>query len=204
MKSLFINTSSFFMLVAIVENDKVLYKKEEKIVSDMATKIVPYIEECFNQVPFNIKDLDKIFIVTGPGSFTGLRIGVTAAKIIAWSGKQDLIPLSSLEVLASTKTDKKYRIPAIDARRGSVFAGVYDSDLNIIVEDKYTELNELGEYINNGNIISYDSIEGAIKPELDIIKVISNHKSDIPINPHKLIVNYLKLTEAEEKRKASE
>lgn len=200
MRSLFINTSSFFMSIAIIEDDKILYKKEEEIVNDMATKIVPYIEECFEQVPFSIKNIEKIFVVNGPGSFTGVRIGVTAAKVIAWAEKINLIPLSSLEVLASTTIEKKYRIPVIDARRGYVFAGVYNSDLQIVMEDQYIEAKELNEYINDGEIISYDDISGAIRPKLDIVRVINKHENDIPINPHQLSPNYLKLTEAEEKR----
>ena len=199
MKSLFINTSSFFMSVAITEDNNILYKKEEKIINDMATKIVPFIEECFSNAPFEIEDLDRIFVVNGPGSFTGVRIGVTAAKTIAWSLKLDVVPISSLEVIATTPTDKKHVIPVIDARRGCVFAGVYDWELNTIMENKYIELRELDDYRADGELISYDDIESAIKPSVDIIKIIEKHKDDTPINPHKLNPNYLKLTEAEEK-----
>ena len=198
MKSLFINTSSFFMSIAILENDKLLYKKEEEIPVDMATRIIPFIEECFNNVNFNIEDIDKIFVVNGPGSFTGVRIGVTAAKVLAWTMKKDIIPLSSLEVLASTYTDSKYRIPLIDARRGYVFAGVYDSTLNNVMEDKYISLSDLDSYKENATLISYDNIEGTIKPNIDILTLINKHMDDEPLNPHSLNPNYLKITEAEE------
>jgi tRNA threonylcarbamoyl adenosine modification protein YeaZ len=191
------------MLVAIVEDDKVLYKKEEKILNDMATLIVPYIEECFNNVPFEIQDIDNIYIVNGPGSFTGVRIGVTTAKVIAWALNKPLIPLSSLEVLASTSTTNKYRISAIDARRGHVFAGVYNNELNSVVEDSYTTITELQTYIDEGDVIGYDNPEW-VNPELDIVSIIKKHEDDLPINPHELKPNYLKLTEAEEKRKDGE
>lgn len=200
MRSLFINTSSFFMSVAILEDDNILYEKNEEIISDMASKIVPFIELSFDNVSFDIKDIDKIFIVTGPGSFTGIRVGVTAAKTIAWALKKDIIPISSLECLATTKTDKRYIIPAIDARRGYVFAGVYDKDLNNIVNDYYTKLEDLEEYIIEGMIISYDNIEESIKPKIDIAKIVSLHKNDATVNPHEIKPNYLKLTEAEEKK----
>jgi len=197
MRSLFIDTTSFFMSIAIVENDVVLKRIEEQIERDMSSKIIPFIEECFNSVSFELKDIDKLFIVNGPGSFTGVRIGVTVAKVIGWSFNIDVIPLSSLEVLASTSIEEKYRIPVIDARRGYVFSAVYDVNLDNIVEDKYRLLNDLDEYKKEGQFISHD-IDNSVKPNIDIIKVINLHKNDKPINPHKLKPNYLKLTEAEE------
>lgn len=200
MRSLFINTSSFFMTIAILEKGMVIYKKEEELLVDMASKIVPEIELSFNNVPFNIQDIDKIFVVTGPGSFTGVRVGVTVAKIIGWALKKDVIPLSSLELLATTYCETSNKIPVIDARRGYVFAGVYDSDLNVIMPDKYTLLSSLEEYMKDGTVISYDKIDKAIMPKLDIAKIVLKHINDKPISPHALKPNYLKLTEAEEKK----
>lgn len=201
MRSLFINTSSFFMSLAILEDNKILYKKEEELLVDMASRIVPEIELSFENVPFELNDIDKIFIVNGPGSFTGVRVGVTVAKMIGWALKKDVIPLSSLELLATTSVDKELVISAIDARRGYVFAGVYDKDLNVIMPDKYMPLEELSKYLNDGIMISYDKIEGAIAPSIDIEKIVAKHMNDEPINPHALKPNYLKLTEAEEKKK---
>ena len=200
MRSLFINTSSFFMTIAILEKGMVIYKKEEELLVDMASKIVPEIELSFNNVPFNIQGIDKIFVVTGPGSFTGVRVGVTVAKIIGWALKKDVIPLSSLELLATTYCETSNKIPVIDARRGYVFAGVYDSDLNVIMPDKYTLLSSLEEYMKDGTMISYDKIDKAIMPKLDIAKIVLKHINDKPISPHALKPNYLKLTEAEEKK----
>ena len=201
MRSLFINTSSFFMSIAILENGKVIYKKEEELLTDMASRIVPEIELAFDNVTFDIKDINNIFVVNGPGSFTGVRVGVTVAKMIGWALKKDIIPLSSLELLATTKIDYTNHIGAIDARRGYVFAGVYDSNLNKIMEDKYMLLNELDSYLADGQIISYDKINGSIEPSIDIEMIVAKHMNDTPINAHALKPNYLKLTEAEEKKK---
>ena len=131
MRSLFINTSSFFMSIAILENGSVIYKKEEEMLTDMASRIVPEIELAFDNVTFEISDIDNIFVVNGPGSFTGVRVGVTVAKMIGWALKKDIIPLSSLELLATTEIDTTNHIGVIDARRGYVFAGIYDYSLNI-------------------------------------------------------------------------
>ena len=201
MRSLFINTSSFFMSIAILENGSVIYKKEEEMLTDMASRIVPEIELAFDNVTFEISDIDNIFVVNGPGSFTGVRVGVTVAKMIGWALKKDIIPLSSLELLATTEIDTTNHIGVIDARRGYVFAGIYDSSLNKIMEDKYMLLADLEVYLSDGKLISYDKLDGAIEPVIDIAKIVEKHINDNPINAHALKPNYLKLTEAEEKKK---
>ena len=202
MRSLLIDTSSFFMHVAVLEDKNVLYHFKEEIKMDMASRIVPVIEEAFQNLSFKIEDIDKIFVVNGPGSFTGIRVGVTAAKMIAWALKKDIITLSSLEFLATTSVDKKYHIPAIDARRGYVYAGVYDSELNCILKDQYILYTELSSYFEEGTIISHDNLENSVRPKEDIVKIVEKHADDAPFNPHEGKPNYLKVTEAEEKKLA--
>ena len=204
MKILFLDTSSFFVSIAIVDNSNILYKYNGIIKDDMSSRIMPLIREGFNSVNFDIKDIDKIMVVNGPGSFTGIRIGVTVAKIIAWSLKKDIITISSLEYLATTNCSTNYIIPMIDARRGFVYSGVYDSELNVIEKDCYTAIDTFDEYLSLGTIVSNDDISESIKPNYDIIKIINKHINDIPENPHSVKPEYLKLTEAEEKLKKND
>ena len=93
-------------------------------------------------------------------------------------------------------------VSLIDARRGYVFAGVYDSKLNVILEDQYIKLDILKDEISdNSTFVSLDEFEfNTIKPNYDIIKIIKKHEFDDSVDPHKLVPNYLKMTEAEEKR----
>ena len=199
MKILFIDTSTLYLNIAIIEDDKIIFNHKEKVEKDMSSKIIPIIDSGFKKCSFNIKDISKIFVVNGPGSFTGVRIGVTVAKTIAWSLNIDLIPLSSLEFIASTNSSKKYRVPMIDARRGNVFAGIYDENLFNIFPDQLISYEQLSKKIDESyEQISYH-LENNLKPDGNIIKVINKHLLDIPINPHLLKPNYLKLTEAEEK-----
>jgi len=203
-KILFLDTSSFFVTVAILEDDKILYEFKDVITDDMSSRIMPIISEGFNSVAFSIKDIDRIFVVNGPGSFTGVRIGVTIAKTIAWALKIKISTISSLEYLATTKCDTKYVIPMIDARRGFVFAGVYDNELNRYLDDQYIKYDDLSEYFNEGTIVSLSDFENSIKPNLDIVKIINKHINDDGINAHSVRPNYLKKTEAEEKLKEKE
>ena len=204
MRSLVIDTSSFFMLVAVMEENQVLASYEEEIHTDMASKIVPTIELLFEKVTFSIEDIDKIFIVNGPGSFTGLRVGVTVAKTIAWALHKEVIPISSLELMATTEVTTPYIIPAIDARRGYVYAGVYDQDLNVIMGDKHLPFEELSTYLEKGTLISRDNLENSQVPKVDLSKMVTKHKNDKTVHPHALVPNYLKLTEAEENKAKKE
>lgn len=201
MKSILIDTSTSNVTISIVDDNKVLYCYDEGIKNDMSSQILPIIDTALSKTNLKLKDLDKIFVVNGPGSFTGIRIGVTIAKVISWALKIDVVPLSSLELMATTFTETKYIVPMIDARRGNVFAGIYDGDLNVIKEDSLVNLNDLVCSLDdNYTLVSYDNILNSKRPKVDILKIINKHSSDTGINPHKLSANYLKLTEAEEKR----
>ena len=199
MKFLFIDTSSLYLTIAIIDDNKIVFNHKEQVEKDMSSKIIPIIDNGFKECSFSIKDINKIFVVNGPGSFTGVRIGVTVAKTIAWALNIDLIPLSSLEFIASTASDKKYLVPMIDARRGNVFAGIYDQELNNILPDVLISYEQLSKKIDESyQQISYH-LDNSINPDGDILKVINKHLSDKSVNPHSLKPNYLKLTEAEEK-----
>ena len=202
MKSLLIDTTTSNITVSIIENNNILFEYKETIISDMSSKILPIISNGLNSINLKLKDIDKIFVSNGPGSFTGIRVGVTVAKTIAWALKKEIVPISSLELRAPTPTNKKYLVSMIDARRGNVFAGIYDKNLDIIKEDKLMNLNELSKDLNNEyEFISYDNINlnNIVIPNVDVLKIINKHINDIGINPHNINPNYLKLTEAEEK-----
>ena len=199
MKILFIDTSSFFVSIGIIDDNKIVSLYQDEVRDDMSSKIMPIISDSFESVAFSIKDIDKIMVVNGPGSFTGVRIGVTIAKVLAWSLKKELIAISSLEYLATSKVETKYVIPMIDARRGYVYGGVYDNELKVVVEDCYNTYESFSDFFNDGTIISLDELEGSTKPNLDLLKIVSKHVNDEPSNYYSLKPNYLKKTEAEEK-----
>lgn len=200
---LVIDTSSSYVTVSIINNDTILHEFKRKIDNDIASKIMSIINMELTESNINIKDINRIFVVNGPGSFTGVRIGVTIAKTIGWSLNIKVNPISSLELMATTKTSKKYIVPLIDARRGNVYAGVYDNDLNVILEDKLVSLSDILRFETlDYEFVSYDEVKGldTIKPDTDILKIINKHINDEGIIAHELKPQYLKLTEAEENR----
>ncbi len=193
MKYLFIDTSANSLIIAIIENNKVIYCFNNTNISNTSSKIMAEIDEAFSKTNLKIKDIDKIFIVNGPGSFTGIRVGVTVAKIVGFCLNIPLVPLSELELLATTKTETKYNIPLIDARRGYVYGAIYDQDLNPYFKETHILLSQLEkEYPLDYTIID------STNAKIDLLKIIKKHEFDQPINPHNLKPNYLKKTEAEE------
>lgn len=191
MTYLFIDTCNSF-IISIIKNNEIIYINKDSSNTDTSSKVMPIIDEAFRNTNLNIKDIDKIFVVNGPGSFTGIRVGVTIAKTISYSLNIPLIKLSELELLATTPTSN-YNVPVIDARRGYVYGAIYDKDLNIYFNESHILFEELKTKLpSDYNIVdNYDNI--------DLIKLIQKHENDNPINPHELKPNYLKNTEAEEK-----
>lgn len=206
MISLLIDTCTKNVCIALF-NDKVLL---DKIVYsnqiDLSSNFMVLVNDILSKNNIKVENVDKFFVAVGPGSFTGIRIGVTCAKVMAWSLKKDVIPFSSLELLATVDSNNDYIVPLIDARRGYVFAGIYDNHLNCIMNDAYIKLDVLLEKIENDKSTTYVSLDNfdleTILPEYNVNKIIEKHFNDIPINPHSLNPNYLKKTEAEEKRES--
>ncbi|MCI8778271.1 MAG: tRNA (adenosine(37)-N6)-threonylcarbamoyltransferase complex dimerization subunit type 1 TsaB [Bacilli bacterium] len=203
MTSLFIDTSTKFITLSIIKDNKQCYFFHEKVFEELSVKILPLISDALKQCNLKAHDINKIYIVTGPGSFTGIRIGLTIFKVIAWTLKIDIVPISSLELIASTKTDTDYIVPCIDARRGNCYIAIYNENLDMIVSDRFTSFQSFIDDIlldKTFQIVTYDDIDNGNKivPQIDIIKVINKHKNDLPINPHMINPNYLKKTEAEE------
>ena len=197
MKHLFIDTSNSFINVYIIENNNILVYKRVETLKDMANSIIPLIRESFNEVDFDIKDIDKIFVTVGPGSFTGVRVGITVAKTISWSLGIPVYPISTLEYLASIDTNCNKIISIIDARRGNVFAGFYDLNLNKLGAEKLVGYDELSKD-DDTLVVSYDGVYNSTISNINILKIVNKHLDDKSINPHKLVPNYLKKTEAEE------
>ena len=162
MMSLFIDTSNFKLVIGVINEDSstlVSYYNEE-LKSDLSSKALDVIKECIEKAGITPRDINKIYTVIGPGSFTGVRIGVTIAKTFAWTLNKKVIPLSSLEVLSSTEVNTDYVVSMIDARRDCVFAGIYDKNLNSFMEDAYISLEELMKKVPSSyTLISDDDFE---------------------------------------------
>ena len=204
MKILFLDTSSFFVTVSILDNDKVLSIFQDEIKDDMSSRIMPIISECFDNVAFSIKDIDKIMVVDGPGSFTGVRIGVTIAKVYAYLVNCEIVSVSSLKMLALSSSNSDYYMALLDAKHDNYYMGIYDKDYNDIIE-KFCSKDEVVKYIDKYNPVLVSNKDMDIdnnvvkRVELDLISIVNYYKDIKSENAHLVNPNYLKLPQVMEK-----
>lgn len=206
MKILYVDTSSNYLYSGIVIDDSIKCEIKEELGKDLSKVALPKIIKLFDEASITPQDLDKIMVVIGPGSFTGVRIGVTIAKTIAWSLDIPIVPVSGLTAMAlSNPMSDNYSMPLIDARRGYVYGALYDKDMNSVVEDTHIELEELKNKVKNNQpitVITNNDIEisyDVVKYNPDILKIVNYFKGREGVNPHLVNPIYLKKTEAEEK-----
>lgn len=206
MRYLYIDTSSSYLYTAIVENDTVLSEIKEEYGQSLSEVALPKIVSMFEENNLKPADIDKIIVVNGPGSFTGIRIGITIAKVYAWSLKIPITTIYSLEAMAISSNTHKYHVPMINARRGYVFAAIYDENNNVVLKPQHIKLEELKEHFNDISdyeIITNDEFEDNFetsKYDPDMIKIVNMYKDKECVNPHAVNPEYLKLTEAEESK----
>ncbi len=203
MKVLYIDTSSSYLYAGISDNDVLLSSIKKNLGSDMSKYTIMEISNLFKNAKLEPSDIDKIMVVKGPGSYTGIRIGMTFAKIMAWSLKKDIVSITSLDAM-SVLDSKKLIIPLIDARRGFVYAGIYENGI-VIMENQYIKLVDLKEKVSKSNkdyvyvgIQNKFELENFTEYAPDILNIIKKYEYLESENPHAVLPEYLKLTEAEE------
>ena len=129
MKILAIDTSSKICGVCLLEDDKELFKKNIETDRSHSIKLMPFIEEVFQNVDFELKDVDLIVCDKGPGSFTGIRIGVATAKAFADSLNKNIIGVNSLETLSYrvgyASEQPTFICPILDARNDNCYIALY-------------------------------------------------------------------------------
>lgn len=142
-----IDTANTPLSVAIVKDGKVITEENTSTPINHSLRAMPAIDEAFKRAKLNPADIDKIVVAEGPGSYTGVRIGVTIAKTLAWTLDKPLVGLSSLQALAMNGLFFDGLIcPIIDARRNHVYAGVYEEKNGLVtnkIEDKHIAIESL-------------------------------------------------------------
>ena len=139
MKILGIDTSTMAANVAVLEDDKLICEYTINTKKTHSQKLMPMIENMLKLSDLDIKEIDAIAICVGPGSFTGLRIGMATAKAMAHVNNIPLIGVNSLEILGANMDLCNRNICSIlDAQRNQVYMNKY-----ILKDYKITELEEI-------------------------------------------------------------
>ncbi|EHR98410.1 tRNA (adenosine(37)-N6)-threonylcarbamoyltransferase complex dimerization subunit type 1 TsaB [Staphylococcus epidermidis] len=210
MNYLLIDTSNQPLSVAIMKDNEVIAEKTTNIKKNHSVQLMPEIAEILSESKINKAEITDIVVAEGPGSYTGLRIGVTVAKTLAYALNTNLYGVSSLKALASTVKDStKLLVPIFDARREAVYAGVYqyqDNELITIIDDTYIPIFELIEKLHQLNqpyvFVGYHTEKIKHLLDSDIIEQLPKASSmkqliQKPENIHSFTPKYHKLSEAE-------
>jgi tRNA threonylcarbamoyladenosine biosynthesis protein TsaB len=168
MKILAVETSGKTLSVALNEYDKTIasfYYDQGHIHSEM---IIPVIERLLKDTGNTFENIDKFAVSIGPGSFTGIRVGITAVKTFAQILNKPVVPINTLLILEKSfiriKTSKIKIVPAIDAMRNEVYVKVKSNDVttsyqaNVTIKSIDEFINDLKRYKNNLLIIGNAAI----------------------------------------------
>ena len=136
MKILSLDTSSKYLSLAVAEDNKILQKTHRLLDRRRSLQLVPLIEEVLKKAKLPLARLDGFSVSKGPGSFTGLRIGITTIKGLAYVLKKPVVAIPSLDILVQNitriRTKKNTRLPTqicpiVDAKQNKVYACLYQA-----------------------------------------------------------------------------
>jgi len=193
LKRLVIDSASKFLYVALYDDLDCLGKYYAAGNNDHSVKLMSEIERIFIDSNIKVKDLNEIIIGIGPGSYTGLRIGVVVAKMFAWNNDIPVRTVSSLAMFASSSLVDGLILSEIDARRGNSFLGLYRKTGKALVledDEKLTNLENYKESIT-------ENFEVFSKGEPNIEVLLNSDILTVVKDIHGLNPNYLRITEAE-------
>lgn len=180
MKILAIDTSSKICSVAILENEELIDELNLDDGKTHSENLMPLIDEVLNKNNLNIKQIEMIACCVGPGSFTGIRIGVATVKPIAEVLNIKLASVTSLETLARNVENEETIVSLIDARNNQVYAGIFDKKYNkkeeYLADDINTVIETLRKYNNiicvgNGAELHYD----LLNQKLSDVRFVKNN-----------------------------
>ena len=197
-----IESSSTNCSVSLSENGELLSVKEKNNEKySHSTKLHLYIDSVLNQQNIDIKDLSAIAVSKGPGSYTGLRIGVAAAKGLCFSLDIPLISISTLLVLSKKiKIDSGLIIPVLDARRDEVYSAIFDSQYNVIEKDSPKIINgeSFSQYSKKNKLYFIGSGQQKCKELIKTNNNLNFYKTDeLPSSIEMALLSYEKYRNSE-------
>ena len=220
-------TSAKAASVALLEGDKLLSESYQNTGMTHSQTLMVMAEDMLKQCGKTAKDVDAVAVAEGPGSFTGVRIGVAAAKGFAWGWEIPCYGVSTLEAMAqSLGIYDGYICPVMDARRSQVYNALFEADrgeITRIREDRAISLDDLAEDVKNlekpvflvgdGSILCYNTLLERV-PSLVLPPEHRMHQRAVGVgiiaarqiragisgDAAALTPNYLRLSQAERER----
>lgn len=193
MTYLFLDTSSNTLLLSLNKDDEQIDKIILENSQEHSIYAVEKLDEILKNNNLKPDDIDQIFVSVGPGSFTGIRIGVTIAKTYAYCLGKLIVPVSSLKMKILEYSGYDYYVSVIKDKRNLLYFGLYDKNYKTINEELITEeqFKNRIQKLENYKLVESENNDDNRK-NLDIKSVINYYKNESPVNPHKVNPLYLK------------
>lgn len=191
MYSLFLDTHDKNIIEVLYKDGKVLDKNIKVSERNHSDYTMPMLKELMTRNNITVHDLGEILIVNGPGSFTGVRLGVTIAKTLAFTLDIPIKTITSLECLAVSTSDREKKLPIIRDIKG-VFTCLYDHDNKSLTEPFYKSNTEFQDYLSKNKLNDF-IIENI---DYDYVAIYDYFKDIKPTNAHAVNPIYIKVIEA--------
>lgn len=130
MYSLYLDTSTKFLCIGISKDYEIIDQLQKEAIKQQSELTIPYLQEILQKNQLTLKDIQEVVITIGPGSFTGIRIGMCIGKVLSSIGKIPLIAISSLNAYAG----QGKKIVILDAKGNRVYTGIYQDNQKMIDE----------------------------------------------------------------------
>ncbi|EGU63811.1 universal bacterial protein YeaZ [Streptococcus mitis bv. 2 str. SK95] len=210
MKVLAFDTSSKALSLAILEDKQVLAETIINIKKNHSITLMPAIDFLMASLDLTPKDLDRIVVAEGPGSYTGLRIAVATAKTLAHTLNIELVGMSSLLALVPRQQEGLF-VPLMDARRNNVYAGFYENAKPVMPE-AHLSFAEVLEQVKDAEQVTFVGEVGPFVEQIQEQLPQASYQETLPnaanlallawdreaASLHDFVPNYLKRVEAEE------
>ena len=210
MKVLAFDTSSKALSLAILEDKQVLAETTINIKKNHSITLMPAIDFLMASLDWTPKDLDRIVVAEGPGSYTGLRIAVATAKTLVHTLNIELVGMSSLLALVPSQQEELV-VPIMDARRNNVYAGFYEN-AKAVFPEAHLSFDEVLEQVKDAEQVTFVGEVGAFAEQIQEQLPQASYQETLPNaanlalwawdkkadSLHDFVPNYLKRVEAEE------
>ena len=191
MYSLYIDTHDTEIVIGLYKDGNILDSRIKPSTRNHSDFTMPLIKEILDTNNLGVKDLNEILVVNGPGSFTGVRIGVTIAKTLAYTLNIPIKTITSLEMYACGKKDLEQKLVIIRDVKG-VFYGLFNKENEQIGELEYKANKDFDEYVSTNNLSNNIVEEKAIDFDA-IYQQLSKKEVELA---HKANPIYIKVIEA--------
>jgi len=194
MKTLALDTSHRYLTIALIEDDQLIQAIQTPSLKTQSETIMVEIDRLFELANWQPKDLDALVLTDGPGSYTGLRISMTVAKVLGFTQNLQLYTISSLQLMAGILPEA---FAVMDARAKRVYLGHYRNGI-AVHEDKTYLIEDAVHFITPDSVVVGDasllhhSVTEVYTPQ-HFIDLRSQWKR--VDNVHTLVPRYLKETD---------